>query len=67
MSTKRPRDETDDGGMDVEVQPERRRKLENDTQNKEGESFLPELPKRSSEDTKSYVFFKAFTLTQIVL
>ena len=64
MSTKRPRDETDDDGMDV-VQPERRRKLENDTQNKEGESFLPALPKRSSEDTESYVFFKAFTLTQI--
>ena len=63
MSTKRPRDENDDDGMDVEVQPERRRKLENET--RDGESFLPALPKRSLEDTESYVFFKAFTLTQI--
>ena len=64
MSTKRPRDETDDDGMDV-VQPERRRKLEHSDQNNKDETFLPALPKRLSEDTESYVFFKAFTLTQI--
>ena len=51
MSTKRPRDETDDDGMDAV--PERRRKLENDQQNNKKETFLPALPKRSSEDSKS--------------